>query len=118
MRSEGVIVHIDAELLWLPTPFSSTTYHSVCAHISPRRLILSRFLSDDVIRPSIVEFCAISAKLFFLAGLASLMTVPFLVGVYYFLRGFGVNVLLTVPIVIVIFYLFMLALRRKGFLFS
>jgi hypothetical protein len=80
--------------------------------------LMAMGISDDIIRPGIARFCTGVARIFFLAGLAILMIVPILFGVFYLLRPIGVYALLAIPIVIVVVVLFVLGLRGKGSLFS
>ena len=75
-------------------------------------------VSDDIVRPTIAKYCTILANFYFLGGLALLITIPFLVGFYDLFQRFGVNELLTVPIVVVLVLLFVLGLHRKGSIFS
>jgi hypothetical protein len=86
-------------------------------------VLMAMGVSDDIVRPSISEICKRAAKLYFLVGLAVLMTVPISVVAYDFLHDHGVlftlpNAIMYLVAILVVVILLTFGLYRKGSLFS
>ena len=86
-------------------------------------VLMAMGVSDDIVRPSISEICKKAAKLYFLVGLAVLMTVPISIVAYGFLHDHGVlftlpNAIMYLIAILVVVILFTFGLYRKGGLAS